>query len=251
MKTRSSDQKTASSSIRKEEGPVIASGSMDEQISEVASLSSTERIVPRQRRGYAFFKRAFDIFFSLLDLLLLLPLFLFLSLLIVMTSRGPAIYVSTRIGRNGRPFRFYKFRSMYKNADQILDRYLAENELGPGVTFKMKNDPRITRLGKFLRLTSLDELPQLFNILKGDMSFVGPRPCTDREYALYDDYLKQRQLVPQGLTGEWQVNGRSLTTFREMIEHDFAYIERKRGYFHDIRILLKTVGVVIIGRGAE
>lgn len=229
----------------------IQGGDIEREIKLTAEKKKSARITVKKRRGYAFFKRAFDIFFSLLDLILLSPLFLLLSLLVVITSKGPAIYVSTRIGKDGKPFRFYKFRSMYKNADLILYRYLKDNDLGPGVTFKMRNDPRITKFGRFLRLTSLDELPQLWNILKGDMSFVGPRPCTDREYALYDDYLKQRQLVPQGLTGEWQVNGRSLTTFDKMIAYDFDYISRKRGFFFDILILFKTIAVVIVGRGAQ
>lgn len=195
-------------------------------------------------KAYAFFKRTFDIFCSLLAIIVLSPILLIVGLLVKLTSRGPMIYVSKRIGKNGKVFNFYKFRSMYKDAEQRLQELLDKNEVKGGVIFKMKNDPRITKFGKFIRKTSLDELPQLFNILKGDMSIVGPRPSTDREYKLMNDYHKQRFLVPQGLTGEWQVGGRSTTTFDEMIEMDLNYIEKKRGFWYDIKLIFKTVGVI-------
>lgn len=193
---------------------------------------------------YAFFKRFFDIFCSLLAIIILSPVLLIVGLLVKLTSRGPMIYVSKRIGKNGKVFNFYKFRSMYKDAEQRLQELLDKNEVEGGVIFKMKNDPRITKFGKFIRKTSLDELPQLFNILKGDMSIVGPRPSTDREYKLMNEYHKQRFLVPQGLTGEWQVGGRSTTTFDEMIEMDLNYISKKRSFWYDIKLIFKTVGVI-------
>ncbi len=194
---------------------------------------------------YAFFKRTFDIVFSLIALIVLLPVFLIISLLIVCTSRGPAIYKSDRVAKDGRVFKFYKFRSMYNDAESRLAELLPKNEVAGGITFKMRNDPRITPFGKFLRKTSLDELPQLFNILKGDMSFVGPRPCTLREYKLYSSHHKKRLSVPQGLTGEWQVRGRSTTTFQEMIEMDLGYITEKRSFWYDIWLILKTFTVVL------
>ena len=192
-------------------------------------------------KTYAFFKRFFDIFFSLLAIIVLSPLLLIIGLLVVTTSKGPMIYSSDRIGQYGRKFRFFKFRSMKENAEKELDELLSKNEVEGGVTFKIKDDPRITKFGKFLRKTSLDELPQLFNILIGDMSIIGPRPCTVREYELYSDYDKQRLLVPQGLSGEWQVNGRSSTTFDEMVEMDLDYIENKRSLLYDAKLIFETI----------
>ncbi|MGN1207467.1 MAG: sugar transferase, partial [Eubacteriales bacterium] len=162
-------------------------GVLTEQLLPVIEHEEKEERIPplASRPFYAFFKRGFDIVVSSIVLIVLLLPMLIIGLLVVLTSRGPAIYVSTRIGKNGKPFRFYKFRSMYRDAESRLNEVLDKNEIPGGVTFKMKNDPRITRFGKFLRKTSLDELPQLWNVLKGDMSLVGPRPCTEREYALY------------------------------------------------------------------
>lgn len=199
----------------------------------------------RDSKSYSFFKRLFDIVLSLIALVILSPLFLIVSLTILFTSKGPIIYASDRVAKGGRVFRFYKFRSMYKDADSKLAELLDKNEIPGGVTFKMHNDPRITPVGKFLRKTSIDELPQLINILKGDMSIVGPRPCTLREYRLYNDHHKKRLLVPQGLTGEWQVRGRSTTTFAEMIEMDLDYISNKRSFWHDAFLILKTFTVFL------
>lgn len=228
-------------------------GVLTEQLRpETEQEENEERISPLASRPfYAFFKRGFDIVVSSIVLVVLFLPMLIIGLLVVLTSRGPAIYVSTRIGKNGKTFQFYKFRSMYQDAESRLNELLEKNEIPGGVTFKMKNDPRITRFGKFLRKTSLDELPQLWNILKGDMSLVGPRPCTEREYALYSERDKQRLLVPQGLTGEWQVNGRSNTTFDEMIDMDLDYIQNKRGFWHDIKLIFQTIAVVFSHKGAE
>ena len=195
-------------------------------------------------KAYAFFKRAFDIFSSAIALIVLFPFLLIIGILVKVTSKGPVFYVSDRVGKNGKVFKFYKFRTMVKDAEQQLDQLLEQNEVEGGVTFKMENDPRLTKFGKFLRKSSIDELPQLLNILKGDMSVVGPRPCTPRELELYGDKEKNRLLVPQGLTGEWQVNGRSNTTFDEMIDLDLRYIEKKRGFWYDIGIIFRTLPAV-------
>lgn len=199
-------------------------------------------------RFYFAMKRLTDIFLSLLILIIFCWLYLILAIIVRLTSKGPAIYVSDRVGKNGRVFKFYKFRSMRVGAEQELENLLKENEMEGGVTFKMKEDPRVTKFGRFIRRTSLDELPQIWNILKGDMSFVGPRPCTTREYELYNEYDKVRLLVPQGLTGEWQVHGRSTTTFEQMIEFDVSYVTQKCSYLHDIYIFLKTF-IVIFKKG--
>lgn len=225
--------------------------STNDSIDEIDALDF-EPVKIKGGKGYAFFKRAFDIFCSLLAIIILSPILIIVGILVKLTSKGPMIYVSKRIGKNGKVFNFYKFRSMYRDAEQRLQELLDKNEVKGGITFKMKNDPRITKFGKFIRKTSLDELPQLFNILKGDMSIVGPRPSTDREYKLMNDYHKQRFLVPQGLTGEWQVGGRSTTTFDEMIEMDLNYISKKRGFWYDIKLIFKTIGVIFKkGNGAE
>ena len=208
-------------------------------------------VKPRKGKFYAFIKRFFDIVCSLLAIIVLSPILLIIGLLVVCTSKGPMIYVSKRVGKNGRIFNFYKFRSMYKDAEQRLNELLDKNEIEGGVTFKMKNDPRITPFGKFIRKTSIDELPQLFNILKGDMSIIGPRAALPREIELYPEEALDRLTVPQGLSGEWQANGRSDTTFENMIKMDLDYVQNKRGFWHDVGLVFKTIGVVIKGSGAE
>lgn len=198
---------------------------------------------------YDFFKRIFDVFGSFVLIILLSWLLLIIGILVKCTSKGPMIYKSKRVGKNGKEFTFYKFRSMRVGAEQELESLLSQNEMG-GITFKMKNDPRITKFGKFLRKTSLDELPQLFNILNGSMSFVGQRPALPREVEQYNKYQKQRLLVKQGLTCIWQCSGRSNTAFDEQIEMDLTYI-KKRGFFFDIWLLIKTFFAVLFGKGAE
>ena len=199
---------------------------------------------------YRIVKRGFDILLSTLGLILLSPLFLIIAILVKTTSKGPVFYVSDRIGRNGYTFKFYKFRSMNVDADEQLIKLLKHNEVEGGVTFKMEDDPRITKFGKFIRKTSLDELPQLWNIFLGQMTIVGPRPCTVREFHLYDERDQQRLAVKQGLTGEWQVNGRSNTTFKEMIEMDIHYCAA-RSIWYDTKIFFKTFLAVFKKEGAH
>ncbi len=208
-----------------------------------------ENIIIKKKPIYTFIKRFGDIIGSLLIIILFSWLYLILAILVKCTSKGPVIYKSQRVGKNGKLFTFYKFRSMRVGAEQELDSLLDKNETG-GITFKIKDDPRITKFGKFLRKTSLDELPQMFNILNGTMSFVGPRPALPREVEQYNDYQKQRLLVKQGLTCIWQCSGRSNTTFDEQIEMDLEYI-KKRGFFFDIWLMIKTFFAVIFGKGAE
>ena len=205
----------------------------------------------RGNKFYHFMKRLEDICASFLAIVILSIPMLIIGLLVKLTSKGPMIYTSKRVGKDGKVFNFYKFRSMVANAENELENLLAQNEIEGGVIFKMKEDPRITKFGKFLRKTSLDELPQLFNILKGDMSLVGPRPCTVREYELYSERDKLRLKVPQGLTGEWQVRGRCNTSFEEMVDMDLDYIQNKRGFWYDIGILFRTIPVFFGKRGAQ
>ncbi len=198
---------------------------------------------------YRFFKRVLDIIVSSISIILLLPLFIIIAFLIKCISNGPIFYTSKRIGKDGKIFNMYKFRSMKINADKELESLLKHNETN-GITFKMTNDPRVTKVGRFLRKTSLDELPQLFNILNGTMTIVGPRPALEREYVQYSEYQKQRLLVKQGLTCLWQCSGRSSLTFDDQVKLDLEYI-KKRGFFYDIYIILKTIPAVLFGFGAK
>lgn len=194
----------------------------------------------RNLRIYLFSKRIVDMLGAALGLLALTPLFIVIAILIKLEDpRGPVFFSQTRIGKNEIPFKMYKFRSMVSNAEQLLEELLSQNEIS-GAMFKMKEDPRITRVGKFIRKTSIDELPQLWNVLRGDMSIVGPRPPLTREVAEYSSYDKQRLKVTPGCTGLWQVSGRNSLGFEEMVELDIQYIQR-RGFLYDLAIILKTI----------
>jgi exopolysaccharide biosynthesis polyprenyl glycosylphosphotransferase len=192
--------------------------------------------------------RIVDIGLSVVGLVLGLPFWLCIALAIKLTSPGEVIYRQTRIGLSGRPFKVFKFRTMYKNADRGLDSLLEHNE-AQGPIFKIKDDPRITPVGKFLRRTSFDEFPQLLNVIKGEMSLVGPRPPLPHEVALYADWQKERLSIKPGMTGLWQVRGRSDISFDEGVLMDLYYIENwsLRLYF---MILLRTIPAVLFSRGA-
>ena len=193
---------------------------------------------------YEFFKRCFDIVFSVVALLVLFLPLCVVALIIVIDSPGASpIYMQKRVGKNGREFKFYKFRSMVPNAEAMLDSLLDQNEM-EGPAFKIKEDPRITRFGRFIRRSCVDELPQLINILKGDMSFVGPRPPLPREVEMYDDYYMQRLSVIPGLTCYWQVQPeRNSISFEDWMKCDIQYI-KDRSLKTDMKILFKTVSTV-------
>lgn len=198
---------------------------------------------------YSFLKRTIDILGSIFGLIMLSPLLLITAIVIKWEDpKGSVVFYQTRVGKNEKPFRIYKFRSMCSDAEEKLKDLLEKNEIS-GAMFKMKDDPRITKVGKFIRKTSIDELPQLFNVLRGDMSLVGPRPPSTREVEEYTKYDKQRLSVIPGCTGLWQVSGRNNLSFKEMVELDLAYIEKKCIWF-DIKIILKTVKTVISPKGA-
>lgn len=204
----------------------------------------------KEKPVYSFFKRLFDIVLSGMAILILSPILLILAIA-VRSDGGPAIYSQIRVGKNGKLFRIYKFRSMCVNADspEMLEKLAALNEMD-GPAFKIKDDPRITKVGKFIRRTSLDELPQLFNIFIGNMSIVGPRPPLECEVRQYTDYQKQRLLVKQGLTCYWQCSGRNNVSFEEWMEMDIRYI-RERSLWTDLKIILKTIPAVLSGDGAQ
>ena len=198
---------------------------------------------------YWVLRRAQDIVFSSIALVVLSPVMLLVALAVYIDDpKGSPIFSQIRCGRNGKPFKFYKFRSMCVDAEAKLDQLLQQNEMD-GPAFKIKDDPRITRVGKFIRKTSLDELPQLFNILKGDMSIVGPRPPLPREVEQYDAYQRQRLYVTPGLTCYWQVQPhRNDLTFDEWMELDIKYM-KERSFLVDWKIIFQTVRVVLFGQG--
>lgn len=195
------------------------------------------------------FKRAFDILASGVALWLLAPLLLTVAVLIKLTSRGPLLFRQTRVGLHGRPFRMLKFRTMVVNAEELKAKLAAQNEMD-GPVFKMKNDPRITGIGRFLRKFSIDELPQLINVLRGDMSVVGPRPPVPQEVAKYQSWQRRRLSVRPGLTCIWQVSGRNEISFEQWMYMDLQYIDTW-SFSKDISLILKTFPVVLTGRGAS
>ena len=194
-------------------------------------------------------KRFLDILLSLAALIILLPLFIVLGILIKLTSRGPVFFVQVRVGQYGRNFCFYKFRSMYIDAEKRKQELLAQNQSKDGVIFKMKNDPRITSIGRILRKTSMDELPQFLNVLYGDMSLVGPRPPLPSEVKEYTIEARKRLNVKPGLTCLWQISGRSDIPFKEQVKLDKEYIS-SRSLKSDLLILLRTIPAILSGRGA-
>ncbi|WP_167628749.1 sugar transferase [Listeria valentina] len=207
------------------------------------------QIAAEERGLYLRFKRLWDFVFALLALLFLFPLFILVALVIKMTDlKAPIIFKQVRVGRNGSNFQMYKFRTMRPNAETELAKYLELNEI-KGAMFKMKRDPRVTPIGRFLRKTSIDEFPQLWNVIRGEMSLVGPRPPLPREVEMYSAYDKMRLTVTPGCTGLWQVSGRNQIGFAEMVELDLAYIQHM-SFLNDLKILARTILVVIAPKGA-
>ena len=200
-------------------------------------------------RSSVVFKRFMDIVLSIIALIGASPLFLLTALLVKVTSPGPIIFSQVRVGRYGRHFKFYKFRSMYIDAEARKAELLKHNESGDGVIFKMKHDPRITPVGRFIRKFSVDELPQLFNVLLGDMSLVGPRPPLPSEVRTYTLDERKRLNVTPGITCLWQVSGRSELPFSKQIALDKEYIS-SRSAWKDFLILLKTIPAILTGKGA-
>lgn len=194
-------------------------------------------------------KRVVDIVGSGCALLLLMPLFLVIAFLIKCEDRGPVLFPQIRVGRQGREFRMLKFRSMRINAESQLHQVLANNQHATGVTFKLKHDPRITRIGRWIRRFSFDELPQFYNVFIGDMSLVGPRPPLPREVARYSLADRRRLAIKPGITCIWQISGRAEIDFPGQVQLDVRYIE-SRSFWQDIKILCKTVPAVLSGTGA-
>ncbi|MFH0777490.1 MAG: sugar transferase, partial [Candidatus Eisenbacteria bacterium] len=204
-------------------------------------------------------KRAMDVIGAVIGGALLMPGFLTAALLIKLTSAGPVLYKQRRVGKDGREFTLYKFRSMVTGDDSRYREYVkafVENGKAAGVDsrgrkiYKIADDPRITRVGRFLRKTSLDEFPQILNVLKGEMSLVGPRPCLPYEWELYEDWQRERLSVTPGLTGLWQVTGRSNVSFNEMVLLDLYYVSNW-SFWWDLKLILQTVPVILLGKGGH
>ncbi|SEN61175.1 sugar transferase [Paenibacillus sp. OV219] len=223
-------------SSRQSDGDVILERSLS------ASIQPAERTT--NFSFYLMMKRVMDVIGAMLGLIFLIPLFIVIAIIIkIEDPSGPIFFYQVRVGKNEKSFRMYKFRSMVSNAEELLDGLLEQNEVS-GAMFKMKEDPRITSVGKFIRRTSIDELPQLWNVIRGDMSLVGPRPPLPREVDEYTSYDKMRLRATPGCTGLWQVSGRSQLSFNEMVELDLMYIEQRSVAF-DIKIIFKTVKVLL------
>ncbi len=211
-----------------------------------------ELAVSKKSSIYLIVKRFLDILFSLIVLIICSPIFLVVAILIKIDSKGPVFYKHKRIGKNGKTIYLYKFRSMHKDADKKLKELLKDPKIKKEweANFKLDNDPRITRVGKILRKTSIDELPQLLNILKGDMSVVGPRPIVDGEIDKYGKNKNKFLSVTPGLTGWWACNGRSCKSYSDRMKLELYYVDHI-SLILDTKIILKTIVVVIKGHGAK
>jgi lipopolysaccharide/colanic/teichoic acid biosynthesis glycosyltransferase len=199
--------------------------------------------------GAKFLKRALSLFVACFLLIFLFPAMLAIGIVIKLQNNGPIFYVSNRVGKFGQEFRFYKFRTMHMGADQLKENLVPYSDYKESITFKMKKDPRITSFGRFLRKTSLDELPQLWNVIKGDMALVGPRPHLPEEVSHYTLEQRRRLDIVPGITCIWQVSGRSALPFEQQVQLDLQYIE-SQNFWLDMKILLKTIPAVLFGRGA-
>ena len=198
---------------------------------------------------YRVAKRAFDVAASLLALIVLAPVMVFICILIRLDSKGPAMFIHQRHGKNGKPLRMLKFRTMYRNAQDMIAEFTPEQRVEWESNFKLVNDPRITRVGKILRKTSLDELPQLINILRGDMSVVGPRPIITEELEMYGENQAKFLSATPGLTGYWQAYARSDCSYEQRMEMELHYVENA-SFWWDMKIIIVTFFAVIKGKGA-
>ena len=208
-----------------------------------------DNIDENRKRIYEISKRAIDIIGAGSGLLLLSPVIVIVACAIKFTSKGPIFFSQKRVGKNGELFDMYKFRSMVVNAEELKEKLAHQNEMS-GPMFKMKDDPRVTKVGKFIRKTSLDELPQLWNVLKGDMSLVGPRPSLHKEVVQFEKWMYRRLSVKPGLTCYWQVSGRNNIDFEDWMKLDIKYVD-ERNIWIDIKLIFKTVLVLFGDKNAS
>ncbi|MBL4936344.1 sugar transferase [Clostridium sp. YIM B02515] len=221
---------------------------MSETVNDNVIISIEYKDEYKKSKNYYIFKSIIDILGAILGIIVLSPVLIITAIAIKLESKGPIIFGQERVGFNGKMFKMYKFRSMVQNAEELLNKLKDKNEMS-GPMFKMKEDPRITKVGRFIRKTSIDELPQLFNVLKGDMSLVGPRPNLPREVRKFNEYQKQKLLAKPGLTCYWQVMGRNNIDFEEWIELDIRYI-KERSIWLDIKLIFRTVFVLFGDKNA-
>lgn len=222
--------------------------------SQEAILSRDIVIVPKiakkvSKINYINVKRIFDLVISTIGLIVLSPIFLILAIIVKLDSKGPVFFAHTRYGKNGKKFKMYKFRTMYENAQDMINDFTPEQMKEWKENFKLQDDPRITKVGKFLRKTSLDELPQIVNIMKGDLSIIGPRPVIEEELKKYGENKEKFLSVTPGLTGYWQANGRSSTTYEQRMEMELYYIDHISPKL-DFKIFFKTIESVVKKEGA-
>ena len=215
---------------------------------QIEDESRVEVITKDEGLIYKFSKRILDIICSTLGLIILSPVLLIVAILIKLESKGPVIFSQKRVGLNGNEFKMYKFRSMVQNAEELKEKLTKQNEMS-GPMFKMKDDPRVTKVGKFIRKTSMDEIPQLINVIKGDMSLVGPRPSLPKEVAKFEPWMLDRLNVKPGLTCYWQVSGRNNIDFEDWMKLDLQYVE-DRSFLLDLKLIFKTFFVLFGDKNA-
>lgn len=225
----------------------VTKGNVAEDISKVSVKKYAEVI--KDKTIYLKVKRIMDVILSTIGLIILLPVFLIIAIAIKIESKGPVFFKHTRIGKNGKIIKIYKFRSMVQNAEDLIKRFTPEQMKEYKENYKLINDPRITKVGKFLRKTSLDELPQIINILKGELSIIGPRPVVQEELEKYGDNAAKFLSVTPGLTGYWAANGRSDTTYEQRMEMELFYVDNLSIKL-DLKIFFKTILSVIKKEGA-
>lgn len=212
----------------------------------IIQVKNNEKI---KNKPYIYVKRGIDVILSTIALVVLSPLFLILAILIKLDSKGPVFFLHTRIGKNGKNIKIYKFRTMVTNAEELIKEFTPEQMKEYKENYKLTNDPRITKIGKFLRKTSLDELPQLINIIKGDLSIIGPRPVVKDELEKYEENIAKFLSVTPGLTGNWAANGRNNTTYEERMKLELEYVDNI-SLKTDIKIFFQTIYAVIKKEGA-
>ena len=212
----------------------------------IVRVKNNEKI---KNKPYIYVKRGIDVILSTIALVVLSPLFLILAILIKLDSKGPVFFLHTRIGKNGKNIKIYKFRTMVTNAEELIKEFTPEQMKEYKENYKLTNDPRLTKIGKFLRKTSLDELPQLINIIKGDLSIIGPRPVVKDELEKYGENMAKFLSVTPGLTGNWAANGRNNTTYEERMKLELEYVDNI-SFKTDVKIFFQTIFAVIKKEGA-
>lgn len=225
---------------------IIAQKAMLEGVKNVRELEKTFNY----KKVYKTIKRSIDITLSIISTIILLPVFLIIAIIIKLDSKGPVFFVHKRVGKNGKEIGIYKFRTMVENAEDLIANFTPEQAKEFKENYKLQNDPRVTRVGKFLRKTSLDELPQIINILKGDLALIGPRPVVSRELEKYEDNKDKFLSVKPGLTGYWAANGRSDTTYAQRVQMELYYIDNM-SLKMDLKIFFKTIIAVLKKEGAR